>query len=303
MWNTLPMEIVLQILQCAAEAFVYSDRQSAVALAQTSSLGYDTIKPILYQRLAITKNNVAKIEAFIGNASLHAYVRALAIGEWAWQPPAELVANLTGLQSLSGITDRVYQVLRLLHPSNSANIKRIQLWDASSPLDDIPLSVTHVCLYIEDATTEVTDSGLIPWIEAFPSLTHLGIELVAHMDHNCGLAAPHSDDEDESLTQSFDEERRERAQTMIDEVHLVLASGDSSIEQVAVRVGGWMADGVPWHALVTAASHNPDTRIRLWRDQRTMRDYGDDTASSIDDALAGIDIWSESLPVMGIEDL
>jgi len=297
------MDIVLQILQCAAEAFVYSDRQSAVALAQTSSLSYNTIKPILYQRLAITKNNVATIDHFISNVSLHAYVRALAIGEWSWRPPAELVANVTGLQSLSGITDPVYQVLRLLHPSNSANIKRIQLWDAGAPLDDIPLSVTHVCLYIEDARTEIAESGLIRWIKVFPSLTHLGIEVVAHIDHNCGLAAPDSDDEDESLAQSFDEGRRERAQTMIDEIHLVLDSGGSSIEQVAVRVGGWMADGVPWHALVTAAVHNPDTRIRLWRDQRKMRDYGDDTASSIGDALAGIDIWSESLPVMRIGEL
>ena len=64
MLDRLPTELALRVLQAAASELWFTDRSSVVNLALTSRLVYDIVTPILYNTLIASKDNINSFAQF-----------------------------------------------------------------------------------------------------------------------------------------------------------------------------------------------------------------------------------------------
>jgi len=103
----LPPELVLAIACIAAEDMLVADRGSVVSLAQTAHFVYYTIAPFLYRRVVITRNNERAISLLLHNADACALIRDITVIWYNWTPEKETISNLTGLNSIAGVSGRV----------------------------------------------------------------------------------------------------------------------------------------------------------------------------------------------------
>lgn len=282
MLESLPTELSLDILQLAAETLVITDRSNATSLATTSRTIYDLIKPILYRRAVVTRKNIKSFEFMTQNLALCGLIRELTITWPDWEPDDDIVVAFTALWSLSGIKHRVSHVFSRLPLDVRSSITRVGLWNMAMP-DTIPPAVTHVCLYLEDFDDVSVLDGFREWIGAALTLTHLGLEIISHREHSLGSNDP-----------------VEFSRELAHELAEFLKTHGDGVQQLAIRVGGWLAcDQESWtvfhDSIRSGAGDRPvDARIRIWRDCRTIHDYEEDTRASVDDALGGVDIWTES---------
>ena len=298
MFDLLPGEIVLEILRVAAENMVATDRRSVVALAQTASFVYSAVAPVLYRRVVVTQENESGISFLLLNADTCALVRDLTVIWYNWTPEKEIVSNFTGLKSICGVDGRVQFILNHLHSDSKQSLRMIQSWGFEL-LDNVPAGVTHVCLYEEDRYRSPMLSGLFECIKQFPSITHLGLDMVLHTEHMFDL---------DNDTATYEAERRRFAQAVSHQLLDVVTAGGTRILQLAIRIGGIMADGAPWRAMIEALYERAgdlgiDQRIRFWRDQRRIEDFDDDVRASVEDAYNGYDVWTEATHVPALSNL
>jgi len=57
MLDCLPTELVCTILRTTADAFLVSDRAIVLGLAQSSTLAYAVVTPVLYRTLTVDNSN------------------------------------------------------------------------------------------------------------------------------------------------------------------------------------------------------------------------------------------------------
>ena len=283
MLECLPLELVVGILRHAAEIFLSTERQTVVALAQTAKLVYNVVAPILYRRIVVTQANINLLGAFFRNLDLSPLVRHLALTAPEWTPPEDVIVRWTQLQSLTGAAAPIQFVLNHLGPVGRMSLTKIQYWN-SPLLDNVPPSVTHACIYVGDADNHHSFRAVVGWIDALPALTHVAIELVARNGTR--------EREWPSVALSLDESL----------VAVLRNKGGRQIQRLSIRLGGKLAEEAFWLAFVDRlrlqTGHSAgDPRIELWRDQRVVTDFEDDVRASIQDAYAGVDVWTESRPL------
>jgi len=298
MLDLLPGELVLEILRVAAENMVTTNRRSVVALAQTASFVYFAVAPVLYRRVVVTEQNEKGISILLLNADTCTLVRDLTVIWYDWTPEKESVSNFTGLKSICGVDGRVQFILNHLHADSKQSLRMIQSWGFDL-LDNVPASVTHVCLYMEDRYHSPMLSGLVEWRKQFPSITHLGLDMVLHSEHMFEL---------DNDTATYEAERRQFAQAVSHQLLDVVTAGGTQLLQLAIRIGGIMADRAPWRAMIEALHERAgdlgvDQRICLWRDQRRIEDFDDDIRASVEDAYNGYDVWTEATHVPALSNL
>jgi len=280
MLENLPIELALAIFREAAELFVLSDTDdpSAVALAMTSRLVYITVRPTLLRRITLTDRNGDAIRALLFEADSAACIRDLTLAGYGRIEPS-IFGNLTGIRCLRGPRQDIIGAIAGLPPSGRTSLYKIQLW-TTDQLPVIPSSVTHICLY----SSEVENASLLEsanWLHSASALTHIGWEFVSY---------PHN-----PLTVDLPPE------TLAHNIDALFDFMGPQLCEVAIRLcGDCFTASAEWGQYVQALrSAKCADRIRLWRDHRNFDDLDEDLGASFDDALAGVDVWSEARPLEG----
>jgi len=280
MLENLPIELALAIFREAAELFVLSDTDhpSAVALAMTSRLVYITVRPTFLRRITLTDKNGDAIRALLFEADSAACIRDLTLAGYGKVEP-NIFSNLTGIRCLRGPRGDVIGAIAGLPPSGLISLYKIQLW-TTDQLPVIPLSVTHICLY----SNEVDSNSLLAykWLHNSSALTHIGWEFVSY---------PHN-----PLTLDLPPER------LADNLDALFDFIGPKLCEVSIRLcGDCFTASAEWSQYVQALRRAKcANRIRLWRDHRNFDNLNEDLGASFDDALAGVDVWSEARPLEGI---
>jgi len=282
------------VIACiAAEDMLVADRESVVALAQTAHFVHYTIAPFLYRRVFITRNNEQAIGLLLRNVDACALIRDITVIWYNWTPEKETIFNLTGLNSIAGVSGRVQYLLDRLHSDSKQSLRMIQSWGFDLP-NNVPPGVTHICLHMQCRNPFPLITGLFKWMELFPSITHIGFAIVLFPEDIFNAF--------DNDTVAYDDECRWIAQAVSQQLLDVLKISGARILQLAAHIGGVMSDDVPWQAMVEAlyeraGDSGVDQRIRLWRDQRPIGDFIDDPGERVEDANNGINVWSKALNV------
>ena len=175
MLQHLPIELVLETFREAAEIFVVSDRGSAVSLAQTSRLVYNTVRRILLRRVVVTAKNCNAIGDLLQQADGAALILDLHVTAVYWDPSGLSFCNLTNIRSIRGIDRIIYIILAELPASARTSLFKIQLWAPN--LEPVPPSVTHVCLSLA-AANGISLQQLLNSVKDTPFLTNFGFEFI-----------------------------------------------------------------------------------------------------------------------------
>jgi len=285
MAERLAIELALMIFCEAAETFVVSDYPSALALAQTSRIVYNHIRAIILRRVILTNHNARAIENLLLRSDSAALVldSTLKANACQWKPPSWLFINLTNIRCLRGAEDLIDIAIGGLPTSARATLFKIHLW-TSSLLTVSTENLTHISVYLTDVANDPEPfSPALQWVNSCSSLTHLGIELVSRED--------------------CEYNRFVESQQLMASLRTIFDAGGPRLREIAIRLCGEIyttADN--WAHYLNrfrdaSAIYGWDQRVRIWRDRRNFECIEEDIEAGIVDAAAGIDVWSEALPL------
>ena len=292
MFDDLPVEIVLAILQQATNDFLAEDRMSVVHIAQTSKEVYDLVAPQLFHTLVVLSppENTRATEPTDTNGINEAarrvcgFVRCLVVGTMSHKLEPSLLPNVT----------RIHAPLRLIKDLiNPTALRYAQLWWTSSFLQGtqelpkpVQQSLTHICGFLPDVSSSslYTDYADDPaaWvtdlIKCLPALTHLALDVLRIID-------PGDYSDDEGLTE-FDVAHFETA------LRAALAWDDQRLEFVSFRIAG---DYVKrWPEFEELVRRIASDRLLVWCDRRPMNSWDQENACVAQDAKALRTIWNEA---------
>ena len=278
--TSLPTELVIAIIVEAAELFVADDRATVLSLAIAGRYIFTLVRPILLRRVFITDANHLQVNDVLANRQAGALVLDLNIASNLWKATPEAVNCLKNLSCIRGISDTIEIFISLLPVLDRAPLRDVQLWDEAL-IQDMPVTVTHVCLYAGELHDPPLDY-MVSWLRSMSSITHIGVEIVSRRDNPINLAP-------EDLARGL---------------ATVLVSGGLRLQRIAVRVCGELSNDRPWELLLAVlkswsstsemVAMQADRRVALWRDRRIFEDWKDDVQAGIDDPLAGTDIWASA---------
>ena len=280
MFDSLPEELAIAIIVEAAECFAATDRASAVSLALTARYVYRMVRPILLRRVFVTKSYHHHVAEALTGAGVGPLVLDLTISFREWEPTLEVISCLENLRCIRGRPYVMSKAISLLLRSTRESLRDVQSW-SESLLPYVPRHVTHICAYIDRASNPLLEC-LLNWLSLAQFITHIGAELVDRRD----------------LAFNF------QPDAFVRELQRVLEAGGSRLQLVAFRICGDPAGDSQWEQLLDALKSwsrgsamtaiQADRRVALWRDQRSLMHLADDIEASLNDSLAGVDIWSEA---------
>jgi len=285
MSDRLPVELALVIFRDAADIFVISDRPSAAALAQTCRLAYDTVRPILLRRVIATGSNSLALDYALRQGDNAPMIQDLSLTATAWGPSRPALRNLTNLRCLRGNPESIRIAIDGIPASAHASLFKLQLWNHYA-LRVVPPNVTHVSLCAKKIVGRVLQA-FVAWVADTSSLTHFALEFIS-------LEAA-------SLWQDI------VGENLVDGLRVIFKAGGPRLVEICVRLAGDIASESSdnWNGILDmlreAQASEGDAewtnRLRIWRDTRRFVDYQDDIDTSISDARAGVDVWSEARPL------
>jgi len=280
MTDRLPTELVLAILQEAAELSISAgDRATVVSMALTAKFVHKLLRPIMFRRVVMTSENTKLVGGLLQSDSVATLIRELCIVHAGWHKGQAGAAKLAQIRCIRGFRHTTESLVKGLPESGRASLSKVQVWN--DQVFPVPPSVTHVCLLF-DGICAPSPIIVAAWISTVPSLTHVGCEFVARRE----MSSWDTTAEPEKIAAGMRD---------------AIAAGGQQLVELAVRLCGNVSDD-HWESLLVAlrtiSIANQDMhlgrRLRIWRDERVLYDLDEDLKISADDALAGVDVWSEA---------
>ncbi|KAH7096433.1 hypothetical protein BKA62DRAFT_510746 [Auriculariales sp. MPI-PUGE-AT-0066] len=287
--DRLPVEIVVYILQGVAYELRSRDRQTVVNLAMASSVVYDIIAPILYERMIITYTNDTAIRQFMADGPLakrvlrHTRFFCAPSSISAESINASLLSNVEVIYSSVQICDSIFRATE-----GRGVLRELRLWSLNAPADIHRLqpealqNVTRIHSFYPYARNNDLYSVFEPvsagWmhrlIEGFPALTHLGF---SHVD-----PSGHRNDANKADVLSFN-------------VVLQIAAKYSRLQVIAFRLTGRMAACLD--DCVAIAKEMAEERAYFWVDDRPIDMWLAESRLMISDAQCERSLWTEARPL------
>ncbi|EJD37260.1 hypothetical protein AURDEDRAFT_173650 [Auricularia subglabra TFB-10046 SS5] len=278
MAHRLPIELVVQVLKCAAKEEIHVDRAAVVQLALVSSFAYRLVHPVLYHTMVLTEYNSGQLYRMARDSSCaHVFraVRRLLMVGYELQSWLSDDAHRSLLSSVTSI-DAPFAAIQSLAKSGSFHPSHIAVryhWFAgvaSALPAETRSSITHITGYFPgDNTLDADDARLI--IAGLPSLSHIAFEVVEFED-------PFNDETDLSALDAV----------------LRACLECTRVRAVVLRVAGDRLSF--WPAVLAAAQNTRDPRVQVWREGREMASWVDEETFAVADTWAGRDIWTEARP-------
>lgn len=294
MVDRLPPELLFDIIQLAARSWRFSDRQTVVHLARTSTTLYELVSPILYRTIILTDRNAPAFINFAkdeGNAvlakrvcgharALHDF-RSASIG----QLPSRLFSSLECIHSMGyviqGIAD-ANSPCPLRHISlRSADFELISSrWLPPHARDLVTHMIGYLPIFALHSPWEKIMANPGGWIGSnivrpFAGLTHLALILI-------GVQTPDQDWQD---FEDFDFVALEKA--------LREVLGYSRIQCLVLRVCGLHAER-RWDEIQIIVRAINDSRLKVWHDKRPLSSWEYHHVLEVADVISDKDVWSEA---------
>jgi len=307
MFDRLPHELALLILEHAVNLLLASDRTSLVHLAQISKTVYGIVAPQMYRSICVPNGKASRLLAFADEDSptrsladrVFIHARSLHMVDFDTSKAfGKIFQRLEYIESHVEVIDVIATACeerRMIDGGISTTLRSVHLCcDTCDTITRVPgltlMGITHLCGYMVDPEfgglwhTFLADPSdwMATLMDKLPALTHLGLNLY------CSTVIT-------SVVEAFD------LSAFAKTIHTALATRDRCLSVVAVRVTGryinrWdeilsMLQGVESGGVGTAG------RIRAWRDDRVQDDWDECIMSN---AAANRTIWTESLPVASL---
>jgi len=302
--DRLPTELGVRIIEQAAYAFRFSDRQSVVNLAASTKLLYAIVAPILYHTIMVVNiAGAARIRAFMfdnDNRSLVvrvcSHVRVLYHSTRVPRSvDASMFTSLVRSYAFGDITRTAMEAASSQRgsPDVPCSLRHINVLSVNfaHEIALLPLysreSITHACGLLPVTSRPLTEwvqlhNRPIAWmhkiIDNLPALTHLGLVFI-------NLSR---DYEGDSAVLDFDMD------ALLSAIGTALEC--NRLEQLALRIGGGYLDQRR-HDIERMLQQITDPRFRVWHDERPTLSWDDWNVIMYDDVLAGRDIWTEARAV------
>jgi len=296
MADKLPAELVINIIQLAAESWRFTDRQSVVNLAITSAASYKLVSPILYHTIILTVINARYFTEFVmdeGNEVLArrvcGHVRALHdfSSELTTKFPAQFFTSLARIHSMGNVIQFIAEEnspcpLRYVSVS-SENFGLISSeWLPSHAREVVTHLTGYLPIFFSESHWDNFTTNPKGWIGSIvhplPALTHLALILVGVPGTNDARGGVHAF----RLT-ALDQALRE-----------LLAS--SRLKGVALHVCGLHVEQ-RWDEIEALLRSIDDKRLKVWRDDRQLPSWREHRTWAIEDIMNGKDVWSEARPI------
>jgi len=307
MFDRLPHELALLILEHAVNFLLASDRTSLVHLAQTSKTVYGIVAPQMYRSIYVPNGKASRLLAFADEDSptrtladrVFIHARSLHMVDFDTSKAfGKIFQRLEYIESHVEAIDVIATACekrRIIDGGINTTLRSVHLCcDACATVIKISgptrMGITHLCGYMVDPQfgslwdTFLADPSdwMASLMDKLPALTHLGLNLY------CVTVTS-------KVVEAFD------LSAFAKTIHAALATRDGCLRVVAVRVAGryinrWdeilsTLQGVESSGVGTAG------RIRVWRDDRVQDDWDECIMSN---AAANRTIWTESLPVASL---
>ncbi|EJD51357.1 hypothetical protein AURDEDRAFT_159761 [Auricularia subglabra TFB-10046 SS5] len=279
-WEDLPMELVLHILDKAARDSIQTNRIWVVNIALVSSFAYALVHPVLYHTMVIDERNRPLIEDLIEDEMHHHIFRSVRRVLVTRQLPWNTLDYVPLLSSVQQIDAPMSFVARLaespaFRPRKLA-VRYRRLVDVINYLPAATLlSVTHLFGYFPDGDYQITSETLAPVLAAMPALSHIAYDNVNMDDDEPGVLP---------LTNLAELE---------DAIGAALQC--RRIQCVAVRVAGRCMD--EWDDIFELLCTIKDPRVCAWPDRRHITTWSREEFYAAADTWAGRDVWTESKPI------
>ncbi|KAH7094085.1 hypothetical protein BKA62DRAFT_721143 [Auriculariales sp. MPI-PUGE-AT-0066] len=291
----LPIELMIHIFQTAAYMFRSTERGTVVKLALTASFVYDTIAPILYERLVVTHRNQGAVSmlAQTGAVSFLEHVRFLWTGPDRIGIPRSVAELLLRATAVYGSMDVWDEIAAVQARAGVAIASDVHLWNVDLPVDLKEIqkshlrSLTRVHSFIpqsgHDSMFSDFSRDAAGWthhlLELLPSLTALGF---SHVN-------PISEDQVEDAY-SKDLEAFETI------IRTVKATREPCVQVVALRITG---EAAAWlDAYIRIVRDMDDDwamqHMRIWVDKRDIFDWSAEVRLVGEDANKERSIWTEA---------
>ncbi|KAH7064501.1 hypothetical protein BKA62DRAFT_736915 [Auriculariales sp. MPI-PUGE-AT-0066] len=298
--ESLPNELVAYIFQTAAYLFRFTDRNTVVRLALTSSFIYDIVAPILYEQIFISshRDEVALSALLIHEvaaASVLKHVRFLYTG------PNDIF-SASSVAALFTAVNGVYGSIKLWDSVASAQMERgitiatdLRAWTVEALPDNLRgvdqqslRGLTRLHSFIPFACTdddflEFFDD-IAGWtrnvLELVPSLTHLGFSYV-----NPGLTTESTATKDLEVFSGI--------------LRAVAASKQPCVQIMALRIAGQATSYLDAYLRV-ARTMDEDwamQRMHIWADYRNIGTWTREIDVMGEDGRKGRSIWTEAKSV------
>jgi len=294
MFDRLPVELGIRIVEHAAYTLRFSHRQSVVNLSATSKTIYAIVTPILSHTMIVTNENAHQIRSFMSNggsdaARICAHVRVLVhdVGIGRKLEPVLLVS----LECAHALGDVIKQAASnsiddpcLLRQINVLSVDFAE--DVTRLPENARRTITHASGFLPlfDQASEWRRLHQTPevWMrqitDKLSALTHLGLVLVD---------ARRAEEEDSTI-------RAFNLHSLSAAIEVALTY--PQLQQVALRICGRYIDE-PQQEIENMLQRIIDSRFRVWRDERPLYSWDDWNDLMHEDVIAGRDIWTEARAV------
>ncbi|KAH7106038.1 hypothetical protein BKA62DRAFT_826428 [Auriculariales sp. MPI-PUGE-AT-0066] len=285
MFNLLPTELVVKIVQQAAWKFVADDRSTVIHLAQTSKMVYQLVAPVLYHTAVITSRNIVTLyELITSPETAHLAERvgplvSVLVFMFAEQEDEAnrhdvVLGCFTNVTSFDGAP---YFLDYLIYAGNSS-ISKLSIYYCHSfagGISDIPEVIQRNLTRLVGIISRAEDCVDIPhMLHMLPALSHIGFDLL-EVDEDGGMA----------VVQSFN--------TSAFEQILVALHEFKQLRCITIRVAGSFCHR--WAEMQQVVHRLKDSRVQMQQDSRERLTWEEENQISISDALHGRTMWTEAV--------
>ncbi|KAH7096862.1 hypothetical protein BKA62DRAFT_718444 [Auriculariales sp. MPI-PUGE-AT-0066] len=299
MAESLPIELVTYIFQMAAYLFRSTNRGAVVTLALTSSFVYNTVAPILYERIVFGSGRTTAFEAFLKNESVAAKVlkhtRFLCAGSPYFQPHSSGVALLVNLDTVH-CTIGLWSHIAFLQARDGRAIPgNVRVIWPSLPLDlavgDHTRNLRSItryhgfmpCNYFDSEFPQL-EQDVEHWtrrmLDLMPRLTHLGFSQIdaANVENN------------------YTDKQLEAFELML---RTVSTCQMPCVQVAALRLTGRTVTRLTAYVRIARSVDENWAmgRLRIWADKRVLETRWVEPDLIVDDARTERSIWTEPEPL------
>ncbi|KAH7096262.1 hypothetical protein BKA62DRAFT_37305 [Auriculariales sp. MPI-PUGE-AT-0066] len=287
MFDSLPVELAVHIVQICAYRFRHTHRSTVVSLARTSSYIYTLVAPIIYESIILTTTNVHAFSVTPQN-------------DQTLERVCKHVLNLcvSGDVKIDSLNVRMFSRVRAMQSTTDA-LRSIALAQGEKcALEDVQIAhidfVTGTRTVPSPALCNITRIfGFYPnmqsdfysdflddpsrWarrlLDLLPKLTHIGFNML-HSSYR-------RDNQDVS---AFDVDLYERL--------LRTTQQYNRLRMIAFRLAGMFLSRA--EDLMAVVGRVGDSRVRFWCDSRVVKTWEDDEHLCTDDVRHERSIWTEA---------
>ncbi|KAH7099545.1 hypothetical protein BKA62DRAFT_709272 [Auriculariales sp. MPI-PUGE-AT-0066] len=289
MLDAVPTELAIHIIRSAALQFIAIDRPTVISLAQTSTVVYKVVAPVLYRVIVVSEKNMNIVRELMFVPDFEhlaqrvgALVRELLLLFTSIDDSGDtrrVLRFMTGVESISAFSGVAVSLL-----PETSSLRCLKLGYARE-LDSLPqpvkFNLTHISLYVGNTTDYVQSPvGYCAHVlGALPTITHVGL----------GLITVEDDDARWQWVNGFN--------IPVFELLLRAILAFNKVRHVAIRVsGGFVARYTEIENLLRQVK---DTRATIWCDHRRLESWPKYAEVLVDDAWNERNVWSEARAMGG----